>query len=368
MELRIKRPSLTEIGPSGRRDWTLEVIFYALNGIALPISAVQTWAGYKKVVVGGEYSALAIALLSAILFFALNYRIKEKRIKGESTGRLLFGYLIPFGISFFGNFNGVYTMQVGDKYFNDELSYYQDTLENTKSLLDDALENELAQFKSDKESALKYLKFINDEVCDSVNPGWGRLARKNAIYYTELIDSINQNSSASIALTAKVQEIFSKGKAGSSNWAKVEKNFDDMMDVYEAAVKNDIQYDKRKAAIDSLYKKGSYQIDSLRELTSLDYEVCIPALKRIRDANNRMLDNIVGIGLYDKDKVETMKLENSEAFDYLKPSWTIMQLRNFRYPYAVILAIVFSLVIDLGCLLYIYIMYSRKSATTTIFN
>lgn len=63
---------------------TIELMFFiALNALVIPFSAYQTYIGYEKDVAGHQILAIVVALISAVLFAAMNFGIREKRLKGQ---------------------------------------------------------------------------------------------------------------------------------------------------------------------------------------------------------------------------------------------------------------------------------------------
>ena len=107
----------------------MTLIFYALNIILVPFSAYQTYLGYSEFL--GFLPALMVAVVSGLIFFGLNHTIREARVNGQPHFKLILGYLLPLGISFFGNFNAFYSGQMKGELLEMELGRYETTFETT---------------------------------------------------------------------------------------------------------------------------------------------------------------------------------------------------------------------------------------------
>ena len=84
-------------------DFGFEIIFYALNILAVPFSAIATYSGYKDLAAGPIMAGI-LAAITAVLFFGLNYMIKQRRVNGQPHLVQTLGYIFPLAISFIGNF------------------------------------------------------------------------------------------------------------------------------------------------------------------------------------------------------------------------------------------------------------------------
>ncbi len=126
--------------------------FIAINIIVVPISAYQTYIGYKVDVASNIIVAIGIAAFSAILFAAMNFGIRERRLTGKPHGLQVLMYIIPLGISFAGNFNAFYTEQMKKSLYENEVAEYQLIFEKTKN---DAI-NALEDYSGVKEFEKKY--------------------------------------------------------------------------------------------------------------------------------------------------------------------------------------------------------------------
>ena len=97
-----------ESGDNQLGSWLL---FIALNCVALPFSAYQTYLGYQVdlgTVVGG-----AVAVLTTVFFIAVNYEIARRRREGLGIVAPMVLYLLPLAFSFPGNFGAFYEQFAG---------------------------------------------------------------------------------------------------------------------------------------------------------------------------------------------------------------------------------------------------------------
>lgn len=131
-----------ENNKKNKNSSTIELMFFiALNALVIPFSAYQTFVGYEKDVAGHQILAIVIALISAVLFAAMNFGIREKRLIGQRHFLMVIMYIIPLGLSFFGNFNAFYSNQMKDSLLRSEISSYKHQLTTTRDEAVSALEN-----------------------------------------------------------------------------------------------------------------------------------------------------------------------------------------------------------------------------------
>jgi hypothetical protein len=87
---------------------TIEFLFFiALNILVIPFSAYQTYVGYEKDVAGHPILAIIIAAISAVLFAAMNFGIRQDRLDGKKHLIKVIMYIIPFGLSFLWKFQSI---------------------------------------------------------------------------------------------------------------------------------------------------------------------------------------------------------------------------------------------------------------------
>jgi len=81
-------------------------IFAAINLVALPISAYQTYIGYQADM--PMFIAIGIAAFTTVMFLGLNLQIAKHRLANQPIKMLVAAYLLPLVFSFLGNFSAFY--------------------------------------------------------------------------------------------------------------------------------------------------------------------------------------------------------------------------------------------------------------------
>jgi hypothetical protein len=105
--------------------------FIAINVLILPFSAYQTYVGYEADVAGNSLAALALAVISAILFAAMNVKIRDNRLKGKPIILQTVMYIVPLGISIPANFNAFYSNMTNNQIYDQGIAEYQTTFVQT---------------------------------------------------------------------------------------------------------------------------------------------------------------------------------------------------------------------------------------------
>lgn len=164
------------------------LIFIAVNLFAVGISTWQTYIGYKADVGGNKVISAMIALLIMFFYFGLNIGIYQRRKKGEKYGMLIYMYLIPFGMSFFANFNAIYTNQTGKDFLRNEVLSYKSHIDITYNEARYSI-NETVDINDFTKEYDAILHRLNTEVKGD-HKGFGREANKN---WHELVDFLNEN-------------------------------------------------------------------------------------------------------------------------------------------------------------------------------
>src|SRR5690554_6825781 len=127
-----KSPEHDQNTSNSSNIYTTEFLFFiAINILLVGVSTYQTYVGYKADVGGNLLISGAIALTSGLLFIAINFSIREHRLKGKRHFKHLLLYIIPLGFSFLGNFNAFYINQTGDDFLRREIRQYQAHLTQT---------------------------------------------------------------------------------------------------------------------------------------------------------------------------------------------------------------------------------------------
>jgi len=145
MAIKVVTNPVREQDKSPKSTSLIEIVFFvALNLFVVPFSAYQTYIGYRNDVAGGEIQAIVIAIISGLLFAAMNFGIRERRVKRKSHILQTLLYVVPLGFSFFGNFNAFYSTQMrSDLYQNEILNYqgiFNTTVSNARTALGGSLE------------------------------------------------------------------------------------------------------------------------------------------------------------------------------------------------------------------------------------
>ena len=148
------------------------LFFLALNILVIPFSAYQTYIGYKNDVAGNAVLAIVIALISAVLFAAMNFGIRQDRLDGKKHLLKVVMYLIPFGLSFFGNFNAFYSNQMKENLLRDEISDYKYVLTQTRDLAIQEINNSIGLTDFNRGYTQK-LQALETEYKEAVPPSWG---------------------------------------------------------------------------------------------------------------------------------------------------------------------------------------------------
>lgn len=124
--------------PSGKGDKQkgganpIELMFFiVLNVLVIPFSGFQTYVGYSNDVVGHPALAFVVAAISAVLFAAMNFGIRERRLEGKPHHWQTVFYIVPLGLSFFGNFNAFYSQQMQNELYDKEITRYEQVLQAT---------------------------------------------------------------------------------------------------------------------------------------------------------------------------------------------------------------------------------------------
>lgn len=117
------------------------LFFIALNLLVIPFSAYQTYVGYSEDVVGHWAAAATVAGISGVLFAAMNFGIRQRRLEGKKHLWQVMLYILPLGLSFFGNFNAFYSTQMRNQLYDNEISSYNDILTKTHEAAKISLNN-----------------------------------------------------------------------------------------------------------------------------------------------------------------------------------------------------------------------------------
>lgn len=348
------------------RNLGYDIIFWALNCIAVPLSAYQTYYGYIEML-DGEIGAIAVAALSGILFFALNMLIRDRRLKGKGTLVLLLGYIVPLSLSFFGFFNTTYCSLVKKKYFFDELEHYQEVINDNHTFALNVLESEMLPC----ENAIKDIEDRMEAVIVEFSgknavKGCGTLCNRDLDTLLMKIDQIPYNLGLGAYAKGKVIKLRKEG-ASIKNYEIDEyekllrQEVGKITSKYELRERRRLNYDRRKDKIDSFFFQADMPgIDSLQVESQMNASHAIFFLNNLKTMNNNIINEIVGLGGYSESDLEAKKIVDVDAISFKNPGWTVNHVISMQFPGWVIASFIFALVIDLAALLFIYLAYDKK--------
>ena len=321
------------------------LFFIALNVLVIPFSAYQTFVGYEKDVAGNIILAAVVALISAFLFAAMNFGIRQDRLEGKKHLLKVIMYIIPFGLSFFGNFNAFYSNQMKENLLRSEISNYKYTLTQTHDLAVQRLKESINLNEFNKEYKTLWSD-LNTEYYDATPPSWGPKSQQK---WTELCRFL-QDEGGEI----KVSDQGDNKKYYFKN-AKVFSN-----NTYETLLEN--KKDKIRQPLNYIKNKYNPVINEVDSLTNSSNPTFKSTLDDMVEAENQI-----------RSKTESY-FNKSDIFKYpeLKPSveneiGTIKHTINsaflkFENPSATIFSFFLSIIIDLAALIYIlvFIPYNQS--------
>jgi hypothetical protein len=337
----------------------MKVIYFALNFILVPFSAYQTYIGYEKFLGSESLSfsipAAAIAAVSALIFFGLNYTIMERRVTGKPHLTHIFGYLLPLAISFFGNFNSIYSAQMKGKLVSDELAVYSTNLNTTynSALSEIDKSTGLSDLKINLDSELSLLKLQMED--QGAYNGYGKEAKIKWGEINKLFE--NYNKQFLNGGSGKLTKIYNTSRY---------KNFENTANQYYNSLEKSklAEVNKVLEPIKAKYKEVTGQYDKMikeDEAKSSGFQM----LEDIRKINNEVIGNPVNSYL--------SNLNNNSNFSYteLKESdqrqlGTIKHSLESAYvkwenPVATFFSTFFSLVIDLIPLGFLFLVFPYNS-------
>jgi hypothetical protein len=324
---------------------TIEWVFFiALNLLVIPFSAYQTYIGYEKDVAGHQILAMVVALISAVLFGAMNFGIREKRLKGQRHFLMIIMYIIPLGLSFFGNFNAFYSNQMKETLLRSEVSNYKHQLTTTRDEAVSALviSSGIAPIQAEYD---KLWDDLRTEYFEAAQPDWGP---KSETKWVELVNFLNsEGGRISISDKGKFKPHFIR------NAETFSKNtLNTILKTRQDLIDPELKY------INDKYTPVIKNIDSLTGLSRPRYE-------------SRMLDNMVQAENEIRSRTASF-IGTEEIFSNtpLKPSGeneigtikhTIDSAFNKKEnPSATWFSLFLSLIIDLAALLYIMVFIPYK--------
>jgi hypothetical protein len=339
--------------PIDQSQRTEFLFFIALNALALPYSAYQTYVGYNNAVAGNAIGALAIAALSTVLFAAMNFGIRDSRLKGKPHRAQVLMYIIPLALSFFGNFNAFYSTQMRSVLYDREIMAYESTLINTNKNAQGAL---LAStgVNALKSQVSNYLTSINSQYSQiKGKEGWGKECEKDWI---ALESYLNQEGSPA-RMTHLQNDVM-----GLDRLTAVQNLSNAFMNSIIST--RQAQVAPTLAVSDSLYRTVTTSISDAKRNGQIRDEGAL-ILDELVKANNTIGANTDGY----------LKAIGSDgfAYDYLEPS-NETQIGTIKHtiqsafvkwdnPSATFFSFFLSVIIDLAALLYIlvFVPYNKNT-------
>jgi hypothetical protein len=337
----------------------MKIIYFALNFILVPFSAYQTYIGYEKFL-GNDIStfsiaAFAIAAVSALFFFGLNFTIMERRVAGTPHNRIVLGYLLPLGISFFGNFNAIYGAQMKGKLVATELAVYSTTMNNTYNAAVSEMDKSTGLFdlKINLDSNLAQLR-VQMEDQGAFN-GYGDEAKKKWTDINQLFNNYNKKySDYNSGELTKVQNTnrFQNFENTAINYYEsinqskqlelnrvldpVKANYKEVNDRYDSMVKND-----------SIKALGFQMLENLRKTNN--EKIGNPVKNYLGSLTNTVDFEFTALEESDQRQVGTIKHSLESAFV------------KWENPTASIFSSLFSLIIDLIPLGFLFLVFPYNS-------
>ena len=326
---------------------TENLLFIGINVLLVGISTWQTFVGYEADVAGNKVIAFTIALAAGLMFIALNFGIRDRRIKGEKHGLLILMYIIPFGMSFFANFNAFYTNQTKKDFTKNAVREYLTQLDQTKDEAINAIDNsvDINSFEREYNSKLEQLKIEYNKP----PAGWGSEAESK---WKDLANFFN-NEGGSLSSTVL------GNTSGSTRYNRALDNADAEKDNIINSRQDKIK--SVKESIENKYLPVYTKIDSLMNMPQPVY-------------NSGMLDDLVDAENYIRTQASAF-LNNQDIFSTqaLKPhsvaeSGTIKHSLQKAFidkenPTATVFSLFFCLIIDLAALLYVLVFYKYKGSS-----
>jgi hypothetical protein len=157
----------------GRQRITPADIFLAILAILLiSVSFYQTWLGLEQIF---GPSSFIIALVLSLLLLFLIWMLREAKLNGESTSKLMGIYIFIAIFCFMANFNALYTRFMKTDIFTTEL---RDINENFNKL--EAEVNSKFNYKYNKETTQNIeikKKQLVQQIQDKGNPGFGERSK-----------------------------------------------------------------------------------------------------------------------------------------------------------------------------------------------
>jgi hypothetical protein len=328
---------------SDKQEIGFRIIFFALNFLLVPFSAIATYNGYKGFL--DEYLAIVLAAATGLLFFGLNFIIMERRKKGLSHLKQSIGFLLPLLISFFGNFTYFYGNQMEGTLLEKDLTYYATTLDKSYEAGKSGLNNStgLNDLETKLKAELKLLKFQ----METPPKGYGKEAKKKWANIIQLFSDYNlkYNGSASTSLTKIYnQKYYNFENAALGYFSSIKDSKETEINTKLSELSN--LYDPVSIIADSLLKSGNEE-----QLKTSGED----AIKKIQRANNLIGAKSKGfLPDYNYTELKEYEVVNAKNIKSVLNSAFVRKDNNS----ATVFSIIISLVIDLATLGFVFLALS----------
>lgn len=159
------------------------IFFYAFNFLVIPFSGGMTYRGFDRVldpVLGIEsvnIAALFIAIITSLFFLAINFNIRENRLKGKPHRKQTLMYFVPLVFSTLGNFSAFYGDAMRGYWIKAEVDNYMSTVEGLNDKLRRIVSQEEAILDDIENQYNRYLASMDLSNADPDEPGAGRIVR-----------------------------------------------------------------------------------------------------------------------------------------------------------------------------------------------
>lgn len=339
-----------ENNKKNKNSSTIELMFFiALNALVIPFSAYQTYIGYEKDVAGHQILAMVVALISAVLFAAMNFGIREKRLNGQRHFLMVIMYIIPLGLSFFGNFNAFYSNQMKDSLLRSEISSYKHQLTTTRDEAVAAIENSsgIAAIQTNYDLLWNDL---STEYNEAIPPDWGPKSEQK---WRDLVAFLSaEGGKISVSDKGNFKSHFFKNAETFSNNAlnTIIKTKQDLIDPELEYINGKYEPVITNINLQTGGDRPRYESNMLDDMVQAENEI----RSRTRTASSIGTDEIFSntpLKPSGQNEIGTIKHTIDSAFN------------KKENPSATWFSFFLSLIIDLAALLYIMVFIQYKSGT-----
>lgn len=346
MAVELKHKSVTV---KEKRSSVTELLFFiALNVLVILFSAYQTFIGYAKDVVDNWVAAAGIAAISAVLFAAMNFGIRDRRINGRPHLWQSVMYIIPLAISFLGNFNAFYSNQMRDDLLEQDVTRRQKNLVETHSRARTALEASTDLKKLELEMSSQLSSIQNQFNGGAGKRGWGVECQRDWQHLRKLLEDANTSG-------ARLTN-FSYGLDDEGKMRAARNIAETYFKTIKIAKQNEIR--PRLNSIDSRLNEAMAEIERVQNAKSIKQDGN-ELIALITNNNNAIGADIKGyLGSFTYQELEA---SFNKEIGTIKHSFTSAFVER-EQPATAAVSLFLSLVIDLAALLYImlFVPYNKN--------